>query len=1151
MLRMVTIVSHLVVLIGWLAMFDGVYCASLPANSSSYLNESCTSCLVDKAPASSLSSSLDALRSTSPADNSLGLGSYILQGLGKSSTNSQTEALSTAVSAHLASPSLSDAWNSTSSPFQYAANTTRSSLKANDTSSARSCAIALQNYIDASAAWFSNHTSSTTQKFAPSTGTSISYQYITTTLCDGVPRAISPSPVTVTTTAGGYWNPTFVAIPYPEKPPCSLDAEDCDLLLDVYSSRIVSYQSADESWLTYNSVHNVTGVQVFPNTLPVSPTCTPYTPCDSCQVSADSVRLLYWPSTAVPNNGICPSPNGTDTTTFTATQTGYGPNTQVFDGMTLTSPTAYMSFGGVVVSWCSNQSTIKTNTIIPVNPTDVSSLRSVITPARDPGAPDNVPYVNYAGPYSFNYGDFNTPMPYSAYTNAWFCFQEPSEFCNIMTPDNYGPILQYPSSFIQIVDPSLSTCGLAYAYRGVYDPPHALQQQPSAALPMNPHKFSASSPAQTSSRIPADPATSPANSASAKSSPVPPTPSPTPYIPPGASSPKAPPLMPPSTGQHTAGSGTSKDPSGGDPIPEQGSGSHAPQPSQQPSAAASPSDPDPDPDPDPHVTGSGGSESVDPGHAPDPANPSKNAPNNAGDPAQDAGGNIVGILSAGGGQPQSPGSGTAGDPAQNAGGHIVGILNHGGGGQPQSPGSSAADDPGNAGLVNEPEPDPSGNGGAAIISMLAHGGTSSEDTDPQADPSSNNAGVEGPGVVAAMVGSEPIYQVPNDPSSVRVAGATLHEGDQTEIGGTPVSMGSGYIVVGSGAEASKIPLTGNEMSLEEPILTLGSKIYTAYQESGQNGAVVIDSQTLSIGGSPVTVGGHVVSLGGDGIVIDGRSTAALDVPVTADPAMVAKATAVLSFGSQQITAFEESNGDMVIGTQTLSVGGPAITMDGHLVSLGSQGVVIDGRSTVAIGPSVAAGQDLQAKATAVISLGSSKITAFKEGNGDMIIGTRTLSVGGSAITVDGHTLSDARGGIVVDNSRTVSWSEIPGALGTEEARITAADGKVLTVVEEPGHASTIVVDGSITLSVGGQDATVDGEVISFASGALVVNGSVTETLSSMPTTTFANSQPVDKATSTASNARNTGTTSATSTSTVLKVPDWAFGILCFFYLFAS
>ncbi|KAI9692820.1 MAG: hypothetical protein M1822_004814 [Bathelium mastoideum] len=1149
MLRMGTIVSHLFVLMGWLAMFDGVFGASLPANSSRYLNQSCTSCLVDKPSASSLSSSPDALRSTSPADNSPSLGSYILQGLGKSPTNSQTQAQSTAVSGHLASPSSSDAGNSTSSAFQYAANTTRSSLKANDTSSARSCAIALQNYIDASAAWFSNHTSSTTQKFAPSTGTSISYQYITTTLCDGVPRAISPSPVTVTTTAGGYWNPTFVAIPYPEKPPCSLDAEDCDLLLDVYSSRIVSYESADEAWLTYNSVHSVTGVQVFPNTLPVSPTCTPYTPCHSCQVSANSMRLLYWPSTAVPNNNICPSQNGTNMTTFTATQTGDGPNTQVFEGMTLTSPTAYMSFAGVVVSWCSNQSTIKTNTIIPVNPTDVSSLRSVITPVFNPSAPG--PYINYKGPYSFDYGDLNTPMPYSAYTNWWSCFGDPDYFCATMTPDLYGPILQYPSSFIQIIDPSLSTCELGYAYRGVYDPPHALQQQPSAALPMNPHKFSASSPAQTSSRIPADPATSPANSASAKSSPVPPTPSPTPYIPPGASSPKAPPLMPPSTGQHTAGSGTSKDPSGGDPVPEQGSGSQAPQPSQQPPAAASPSDSDPDSDSDPHVTGNGGSESVDPGHAPDPANPPKSTPNNAGDPAQDAGGNIVGILSAGGSQPQSPGSGTAGDPAQNAGGHVVGILNHGGGSQPQPPGSGAADDPGNIGLANEPEPDPSGNGGAAIISVLAHGGTSSGVSDPQAGPSSSNTGVEDPGVIAAMVGDEPIYQVPNDPSSVRVAGASLHEGDQTEIGGTPVSMGSGYIVVGTGAEASKIPLTSDEGSLEGAILTLGSKAYTVYQEPGQNGAVVIGSQTLSIGGPPVTVGGHVVSLGGDGVVVDGSSTAVLDVPVTVDPAMVAKATGVLSFGSPQITAFEESDGNMVVGTQTLSVGGPAITMDGHLVSLGSQGVVVDGRSTVAIDSSVAAGQGLQAKATAVIFLGSSRITAFEEGNGDVVIGTQTLSVGGSAVTIDGHTLSDAPGGIVVDNSRTVSWSEISGAMGSEEARITAADGKILTAVEEPGHAGTIIIDGSITLSAGGPDATVDGEVISFASGALVVNGSVTETLSSIPTTTLANSQLVDKATSTASSARNTGTISAASTSTMLKVPDLAFGTLWFFYLFAS
>ena len=988
----------------------------------------------------------------------------------------------------------------------------------NGTNSARNCAIALQSYIDASDAWISNHLYSTVQTFLPSAETTTYTDYITTTLCDGIPRAISPHLSFLTTTGGGYLIPQVLASNYTEKPPCSLGPQYCTLQQEIFSSKLADYESGEQAWWSYITARNdtdlCTGISgVFTCNVPgapqsplapSSPYCTPYTACSTCQITAGSVRLLYWPSTAVPNNNICPSPNVTNTTTFTAEPTGKGPNTQVFDGFTLTSPTAYMSFSGIVVSWCSNQSTIKTNTIIPVNPTDVSSLRSVPWPAgQAPGV--NVPYINYEGPYSFDYGDFNTPMPYSAYTNAWFCFGDPSEFCAIMTPDKYGPILSYPKSFIQMVDPLLSSCTLEYGYRGVYDPPHALQLQPSAALPA-PLSPSAN-PKPHTSETPADPITIPTTSASAQPPPVAPTPSPTTRRTPIANPSNAPPSPSSSPGQRVPGPEIPGDAPGGNTGAAQTKDPPPAQPAQQPSAGGVPTA-EPDTQPGSHSGGNGDPQNLSPGN----------------------------VLSSGG------------DPANGAGGEIASIL-RGAGGSPSHPADSdPAQDPGNPGTENRPGADGSSDGGAGIASILANGGTGSGEFDGNTGSSSGSTGAQIPSVVGGT-GGQPIYRIPNDPGAVSIAGTTLRAGDHTEVAGTPVSVGNGYVVVGSGAQASTLSLAENvaDPGGSGAVLTFGSKTFTAVQEPGHNGAVVIGDQIVSLGGAPITVAGHTVSLGNHGLTVDGSSTIALGPLVTGDTSSVAKNMAVISLGSSKVTAIEQDHGVVAIGTQTLSVGGPEITMDGHVVSLGSNGVVVDGSSTIGLEQLASADLIKEMKATAIITLGSSELTAFEESNGDMVIRTQTISIGGPAITVDGHVLSDGPNGVIVDGAKTVPWSSLSGAVA-EEALITAVDGKVLTAIEQSNHAGTVVVDGSVTLMVGGPDATIDGEVISLGTGGLVVNGSVTEPFSIASTTTPTDGQSLGHATVAATSSGETKSSSVTSTSAALKIPRFALWILGFIYL---
>ncbi|KAL9077053.1 MAG: hypothetical protein Q9157_003501 [Trypethelium eluteriae] len=816
-----------------------------------------------------------------------------------------------------------------------------------------------------------------------------------------------------------------------------------------------------------------------------------------------------------------------------------GPNTQVFEGMTLTSPTAYMSFSGVGVDWCGTQSIVKTNTIIPVDPHDVSSLRVVPYPI----AGEPYPYGTFAGPYSFNYGDFNTPMPYSAYTNAWFCHGEPANFCPIMTPDQYSPIVAYPKSFMEILNPMYSACTLIYDYRGVYDPPHALQQEPSAAqpIPVSP----TTPPARGPSPIPTGPNMNPTTPASASPPIIAPTPSRTPNQQPTPNPTEPSAAGPPPSYPQPPGQGGSGDPAGNDPRPAQDPNPPPAQPAQDPPPGNPPSDPDSDPRPAPGPAGNdNGNVNGDPGtpssgNTPRPeGGSSEGDPARGGDPAQAVGGNIVSMLLSPGGRGGGGGGGSSG---ANAGAD----SDPSNGGAPENSGygygsSSGSDSPSDPGID--------------ILPALAEGGSnprpSPGDFAPGQGASSGggggsaggDAGAQDPRVVA-QVGGQPVYAIPNEPNAVQIAGATLRPGSQTEMGGTPVSVGNGYLVVASGAQASTVALGGSGVAQDLRVVgKVGGLL--VYAVPNDPDGVQIDGTTLragtmtEIGGAPVSVGNGYVVVG------SGAAASTISLPGTtaganarlglggdngAGNAIVQAAAgtgAVLTLGSQTLTALDEPghSGIVVIGSQTLSLGGPLATIDGHVMSVGSNGLVIDGSSTVALATPLTADSGSGTKATAVVSLGSDVVTASEESNGDMVIGTQTLSVGGPALTIDGHVFSDGPNGVVIDGSRTASWAPFSG-IAEEEVRVTGADGKVLTAVEESGHPGTVVMDGSITLSVGGPAITVDGEVVSLAPGGLVVNGSVTKAFSNAPITASATNTAANSATGAATRFGNAQATS--------------------------
>jgi len=104
-------------------------------------------------------------------------------------------------------------------------------------------------------------------------------------------------------------------------------------------------------------------------------------------------------------------------------------------------------------------------------------------------------------------------------------------------------------------------------------------------------------------------------------------------------------------------------------------------------------------------------------------------------------------------------------------------------------------------------------------------------------------------------------------------------------------------------------------------------------------AVVIGSITISIGRPTAAISEHVVSAASNSLVINGAS---ITFPSSG---MVTEALgAVITLGSQALTAMD-SSGIVTVGSITISLGGPAATISGHVISAATNGLVVDGTTT--------------------------------------------------------------------------------------------------------------------------------------------------------------------------------------------------------------
>ncbi|GAB1725920.1 hypothetical protein NU195Hw_Modified_22t1 [Hortaea werneckii] len=187
------------------------------------------------------------------------------------------------------------------------------------------------------------------------------------------------------------------------------------------------------------------------------------------------------------------------------------PNTFEIWNTTLTSPTVYIQFDGTWVYESSGYTTSNQSRLLMAHSsTDISSICGKIS--------------GIGSPQSFNYGDFNWPVPASAYRCQPKCFEAPPNGVSFVdnatywahsdrtfvtlwtyfssTPwaeenqcstiyDDYKPILSIPPEF-SAMTPAVDvgdgiTCSFEFNSDAIfYDPPSALAPAASLALPSKP-----------------------------------------------------------------------------------------------------------------------------------------------------------------------------------------------------------------------------------------------------------------------------------------------------------------------------------------------------------------------------------------------------------------------------------------------------------------------------------------------------------------------------------------------------------------------------------------------------------------------------------------------------------------------------------------
>ncbi|KAL9056198.1 MAG: hypothetical protein Q9162_003077 [Coniocarpon cinnabarinum] len=298
------------------------------------------------------------------------------------------------------------------------------------------------------------------------------------------------------------------------------------------------------------------------------------------------------------------------------------------------------------------------------------------------------------------------------------------------------------------------------------------------------------------------------------------------------------------------------------------------------------------------------------------------------------------------------------------------------------------------------------------------------------------------------------------------AAPVFNIGGQSIAAGGPALTISGNVIsiapAGTAAVVNGITQNLVPAPAAPQVLTLGSQTITA----NSKGAFVVSGQTLSAGGSAVNVGGIPISIGSGFAVVGGRTQALARAAPTNAPG-----GAPLVVGG--VTVTPNARGQYVVEGQTLNIGGPAMTIHGTPVSLGSNFAVV-GSSTQFLNPTQ--------RTAAPLILGDTTITPNAQGQ--YIIAGQTLTAGSPAITVSGTRISLGQGYAVIGSSTEFL---------TSNAVMTAAPLVIGSQTITPNAQGQYIIDGQTLTN--GEVTIISGTRVSMAAGGeSAIVGTSTEML---------------------------------------------------------
>ncbi len=341
--------------------------------------------------------------------------------------------------------------------------------------------------------------------------------------------------------------------------------------------------------------------------------------------------------------------------------------------------------------------------------------------------------------------------------------------------------------------------------------------------------------------------------------------------------------------------------------------------------------------------------------------------------------------------------------------------------------------------------------------------------------SSNAVALETPATLS--VGNNPVLKAAN--GGLIVAGTTISQGSTTSLLGHVIAANSDNVVL-DGTTHSLAPVTA--YPVESPTST-PLEIANRPVMQAANGDLVIAGSTVTQG-STTSFLGHAISLGSDNVVVDG--TTHTFGPVTAHPL---ETPAPLEIANQPVV--KATDGGLVIAGTTVPLGSQT-SLFGHIISVGADNVVDDGK-TLSFAPSTeAAGQ----QSVASLVYGTSNIDTI------LTPGATYLS-SGNIITYTGSTpfvVLEAASSVIGTTTVPLQASALPNQVFVE-ASVSATPEQLY--VEASPSSEEYLLNGKTEIAAAPSDVPIGGIILADF-GAVPSNGSAPNNSSVLPSMVLAN-----------------------------------------------